>query len=35
VLLAIPVTLLVAILIAAGPGWRAARLRPALILRAE
>jgi len=35
VLLAIPVTLLLAILIAAGPGWRAARLRPALILRAE
>jgi len=35
VLLAIPGTLLIAILIAAGPGWRAARLRPALILRAE
>jgi hypothetical protein len=35
VLLAIPVTLLLAVLIAAWPGWRAARLRPALILRAE
>ena len=35
VLLAIPVTLVVANLIAAAPGWDAARLRPAAILRAE
>jgi ABC-type antimicrobial peptide transport system permease subunit len=35
VLLAIPVTLLVANLIAAWPGWTAARLRPAAVLRAE
>jgi len=35
VLLAIPATLLVANLIAAAPGWEAARLRPALVLRAE
>jgi hypothetical protein len=35
VLLAIPAMLLVANLIAAFPGWAAARIRPALILRAE
>jgi hypothetical protein len=35
VLAVIPVTLLVASLLAAGPGWAAARIRPALILRAE
>ena len=35
VLLAIPVTLAVANLIAAGPGWGAARVRPAEVLRAE
>ena len=35
ILLAIPVTLLVANLIAAAPGWEAACLRPALILRTE
>jgi ABC-type antimicrobial peptide transport system permease subunit len=35
VLLAIPVTLLIANLLAAWPGWTAARLRPALVLRAE
>jgi ABC-type antimicrobial peptide transport system permease subunit len=35
VLLAIPVTLAVANLIAAWPGWTAARLRPAAVLRAE
>jgi ABC-type antimicrobial peptide transport system permease subunit len=35
VLLAIPVTLLAANLIAAAPGWEAARLRPALVLRTE
>jgi ABC-type antimicrobial peptide transport system permease subunit len=35
VLLAIPATLLAANLIAAGPGWEAARLRPALVLRTE
>jgi hypothetical protein len=35
VLLAIPATLLVANLIAAAPGWEAARLRPALVLRTE
>ena len=34
-LLVIPVTLLLASLLAAGPGWAAARIRPALILRAE
>ena len=34
-LLAIPVTLLAANLIAAAPGWEAARLRPALVLRTE
>jgi hypothetical protein len=34
VLLVIPVTLLLASLLAAGPGWAAARIRPALILRA-
>ncbi len=32
---AIPATLLLASLIAAGPGWAAARIRPALILRSE
>ena len=35
VLLAIPATLLAANLIAAAPGWDAARLRPALVLRTE
>jgi hypothetical protein len=35
VLITIPVTLLLANLIAAGPGWTAARTRPALILRSE
>jgi ABC-type lipoprotein release transport system permease subunit len=35
VLLAIPVTLVLANLIAAGPGWDAARVRPAAALRAE
>jgi len=35
VLAAIPVTLLLAIVIAAGPGWAAARVRPASVLRAE
>jgi putative ABC transport system permease protein len=35
VLLAIPVTLVLANLIAAWPGWTAARLRPAAVLRAE
>ena len=35
VLLVIPVTLLLANLIAAWPGWQAARLRPAAVLRAE
>jgi ABC-type antimicrobial peptide transport system permease subunit len=35
VLLAIPATLLIANLLAAWPGWTAARLRPAVILRAE
>ena len=35
VLLAIPVTLALANLIAAWPGWTAARLRPAAVLRAE
>lgn len=35
VLAAIPVTLLLAAAIAAGPGWAAARLRPAVILRSE
>jgi hypothetical protein len=35
VLLAIPVTLLLAILIAAGPGWAAARIRPSSVLRTE
>ncbi len=34
-LLAIPATLLLANLIAAGPGWAAARIRPAPILRSE
>jgi ABC-type antimicrobial peptide transport system permease subunit len=35
VLVAIPVTLALANLIAAWPGWTAARLRPALVLRTE
>jgi hypothetical protein len=35
VLLAIPAVLVLANLIAAGPGWAAARLRPALVLRTE
>jgi hypothetical protein len=35
VLLAIPATLVVTNLIAVWPGWRAARLRPAQVLRAE
>jgi len=35
VLLAIPVTLALASVIAAGPGWDAARLRPASVLRTE
>jgi hypothetical protein len=35
VLLAIPVTLLLANVIAAWPGWAAARLRPATVLRTE
>jgi ABC-type antimicrobial peptide transport system permease subunit len=35
VLLAIPATLLLANIIAAWPGWTAARLRPATVLRAE
>jgi hypothetical protein len=34
-LLAIPGTLLLVNLIAAGPGWGAARVRPAVVLRAE
>jgi putative ABC transport system permease protein len=32
ILLTIPVTLLIAVLIALWPGWRAARLRPAAVL---
>jgi ABC-type lipoprotein release transport system permease subunit len=35
ILLAIPVTLLLAALIAAGPSWTAARVRPAIALRTE
>jgi hypothetical protein len=35
VLAAVPVTLVLANLIAAGPGWDAARLRPATVLRTE
>ena len=35
ILLAIPATLVLANLIAAGPGWDAARLRPASVLRSE
>ena len=35
VLLAIPVTIALANVIAAWPGWTAARLRPATVLRAE
>jgi ABC-type antimicrobial peptide transport system permease subunit len=34
-LLTIPVTLLLANLIAAWPGWKAARVRPAAVLRTE
>jgi putative ABC transport system permease protein len=34
-LLAIPLTVILANLIAAGPGWSATRIRPALILRSE
>jgi len=35
VLLVIPVTLILAVLLAAVPGWTAGRIRPALILRSE
>jgi len=35
VLLVIPVTLILAVLLAIVPGWTAARIRPALILRSE
>jgi hypothetical protein len=35
VLAVIPVTLILAVLLAAVPGWTAARIRPALILRSE
>jgi hypothetical protein len=35
VLLVIPVTLVLAVLLAVVPGWTAARIRPALILRSE
>jgi ABC-type lipoprotein release transport system permease subunit len=35
VLLVVPVTLILAVLLAAVPGWTAARIRPALILRSE
>ena len=35
ILLMIPATLLIAALLAAWPGWQAARLRPAAVLRAE
>ena len=35
VLLAVPVTLVLANLIAAGPGWDAAQVRPAAVLRTE
>jgi len=35
ILLAIPVTLVLASLIAAGPGWAAARVHPAVALRTE
>jgi MacB-like periplasmic core domain/FtsX-like permease family len=35
VLLTIPIALLVSNLVAAGPGWAAAQIRPALILRSE
>jgi len=35
VLLVVPVTLILANLLAAVPGWTAARIRPALILRSE
>jgi hypothetical protein len=34
-LLAIPLTVVLANLIAAGPGWSATRIRPALVLRGE
>jgi hypothetical protein len=35
VLLAVPVVLVLANLIAAGPGWAAARISPAITLRSE
>jgi len=35
ILLTIPATLLIAVLIAIWPGWRAARLRPAAVLGTE
>ena len=35
VLLAIPVTLAMAVAIAARPGWEAARIQPAVILRRD
>jgi hypothetical protein len=35
VLAAVPVTLLLANTVAAGPGWAAARIRPASVLRNE
>jgi hypothetical protein len=35
VLLVVPVTLVLAVLLAVVPGWTAARIRPALILRSE
>ena len=35
VLATVPATLLLALVIAAGPGWAAARIRPAVVLRAE
>jgi ABC-type antimicrobial peptide transport system permease subunit len=35
ILLTIPATLLIAVLIALWPGWRAARLRPAAVLWTE
>jgi ABC-type antimicrobial peptide transport system permease subunit len=35
ILLTIPVTLLIAVIIALWPGWRAGRLRPAAVLWTE
>ncbi|MGH9093919.1 MAG: FtsX-like permease family protein [Acidimicrobiales bacterium] len=35
ILVAVPVTLVLANLIAAGPGWAAGRVRPATVLRSE